>query len=257
MRKLVIRQSKKATTLAELIIAMALMAIFVLACTSLILPITTIYTHMNTQSRAQLVADTVVDSLRAECARTYITSQNDVWISQKSGDAVMESVPVSTTDPGPVLVIRKSYEYCETLSSNYAINGDLCNKIYEAEMAEEVGPQTGNLTSRAIYNMFDTVPDSSGETISSPTGYLHYGYFKVGADLTNGSYPAELYDFTDPFLAPTYGEYTVIFSFHDIKLDSTQNMPVYVLVDVKVSDGTDIVYTRKDVVLSFASHALD
>ena len=256
MRKIVIRKSKKATTLAELIIAMALMAIFVLACTSLILPITTIYTHMNTQSRARLVADTVVDSLRAECARTYITSQNDVWISQKSGDAIMESIPVSTTDPGPVLVIRKSYEYCETLSSNYAINGALCNKIYEAEKAEEVDPQTGNLTSRAIYKMFDTVPASSGETISQ-TGYLHYGYFKVGTDLTNGSYPAELYDFTDPFLAPTYGEYTVEFSFHDIKLDSTENIPVYVLVDVKVSDGTDIVYTRKDVVLSFASRALD
>jgi hypothetical protein len=256
MRKIAVRKSKKATTLAELIIAMALMSVFLLACTSLILPITTIYTHMNEQSRAHLVADTVVDALRAECARTYITSQNDVWISQESGDALMDSIPGSTTEPGPVLVIRKSYEYCETLSSNYAITGDLCNAIYDAEKAEEVDPQTGNLTSRAIYKMFDTIPASSGDIVS-PTGYLHYGYFKIGADSTNGNFPSELYDFTDPFLAPTYGNYSVILSFHDLKPDSTENIPVYVLVDVHISDGTEIVYTRSDVVLCFASRALD
>ena len=85
---------------------------------------------------------------------------------------------------------------------------------------------------------------------------LHYGYFKSGADLTNGAFPSELYDFTDPFLAPTYGEFTVDFVFHDIKLDSA-DIPVYVLVDVKVYDGTENVYTRSNVVLSFASRALD
>lgn len=254
MRKIFNRKSKKATTLAELVISMALMAVFLLACTSLIYPITTIYSHMNKQGRAQLVADTVVDSLRAECARTYISSTNDVWISQGSGDAIMDSFP-GNFGTGSVLVIRKSYEYCETLSSNYAITGDLCNSIYNAENTEDVSPQTDSLTSRAIYNMFDPVPASSGET-ASKIGYLHYGFFKSGADLTNGAFPSELYDFTDPFLAPTYGEFTVDFVFHDIKLDSA-DIPVYVLVDVKVYDGTENVYTRSNVVLSFASRALD
>lgn len=256
MKKIVIRKSKKATTLAELVISMALMAVFLLACTSLILPISTIYSHMNRQSRAQLVADTIVDSLRAECARTYISSQNDIWISQYSGDAVMDSFPGSTSDSGSVLVIRKSFEYCETLSTNYAITGDLCNTIYAAEMAEETTPQTESLTSRAIYSMFAEVPAFSDETVSK-TGYLHFGFFKVGADTTNGSFPSELYDFTDPFMAPTYGEFTVDFAFHDIKLSSSENLPVYVLVDVKVYDGSEIVYTRRNVVLSFASAALE
>ncbi len=250
MRKKVTRQTKKATTLAELVIAMALMAVFLLACTTLIFPVVKLYTHMNKQNRAQLVADTVVDSLRTECSRTYISSEYDVWISQEAGDVVLESFPGIYSDPGPVLVIRKSSEYCETLSANYAITGTLCNKIYDAEKTDEVAPQTGNLTSRAIYKMFDSFP-AEGE--KSPAGYLHYGYFKISPDSNYGSFPSELYDFTDPFMAPTYGEYTVGFEFHDIKYDSSDNIPTYVLVDVKVYDGTEIVYTRSNVVLSFAS----
>ena len=168
----------------------------------------------------------------------------------------MDSIPGNTSGPGSVLVIRKSYEYCETLSSNYAITDDLCNAVYNTEKTEDITPKTGNLTSRAIYNMFDTVPASSDEPVSK-IGYLHYGFFKSGADLTNGAFPSELYDFTDPFLDPTYGEFTVDFVFHDIKLDSSENVPAYVLVDVKVSDDSGIVYTRSNVVLSFASRVLE
>jgi type II secretory pathway pseudopilin PulG len=264
MHKRVIKKSKKAITLVELIVSMALMSIFILACSTLILPVVSIYTHMNKQSRAQLLADTVVDSLRTECARTYISSNNDVWISDASGDAVFESFPESTLDKGNVLVIRKNYEYCETLSSNYDITGSLCNAVYQAEKTDEISPRTGDLTSRAIYNMFKFSVGEDGQVSliaedekASPTGYLHYGFFKVGSDSDNGSYPSEFYDFTDPFMAPTYGDYTVGFEFHGIKYDYTDTIPVYVLVDVKIYDGTEIVYTRNDVVLRFASRVLE
>ena len=254
MRRITMRKTKKAITLVELVAAMALMAIFLLACTSLIFPVFKIYNHMNEMSRTQILADTVVDSLRAECARTYISSKNDVWISNRAGDEVMDSFPGSTTFPAEVLVIRKSYEYCETLSTNYAISGTLCNTIYDAENTDEVDPLTGSLTSRAIYTMFDNVPvsDDPDAVIASQKGHLHYGFFKVGAEVNNGVFPSELYDFTDPFMDPTYGNFTVELQFHDIKYDSS-DMPVYVLVDVKIFDGTKNVYTRSNVVLSFAS----
>lgn len=257
MRKRFTRKSKRAITLVELVAAMALLAIFLLACTSLIFPVVNIYNHMNEMSRAHLLADTVVDSLRTECARTYISSKNDVWISNKSGDAVMDSFPGSTTVPSGVLVIRKNYEYCETLSANYGISAALCNSIYDAENTDEVDPLTGSLTSRAIYNMFDSVPTSGDEdNIVSPKGHLHYGFFKVGLEENNGVFPAELYDFTDPFMDPTYSDFTVDLLFHDIKYDS-DDIPVYVLVDVQVFDGVKNIYTRSNVVLSFASSVLE
>ena len=71
MRRIVHRKrSKRAITLVELIVAMTLTAIFASSCVLLIMPITKIYKHANDLSRAQLVADTVVDALRTECART-------------------------------------------------------------------------------------------------------------------------------------------------------------------------------------------
>ena len=256
MRRIVRRKtSKRAITLVELIVAMTLMAMFAASCIALIYPIEKIYTHANDMSRAQLMADTVVDALRAECARTYITSASDVWISGVSGDAVMNAVPGNNAGPGPVLVIRKNYDYCETLAANYAITGALCNSIYAAENNSESEAQTGIITSRAIYRMFGDVPAEASEVISLE-GYLHFGYFKVGSDLSGGPYPGELYDFTDPFTSPTYGDFTVQLNFHDIGYGSSGTIPVYVLVDVMVFDGTTNVYTRSNVALSFASQAL-
>lgn len=255
MRRIVRRQSsKKAITLVELIVAMALTAIFAATCVALIYPVERIYTHTNDLSRAQLMADTVVDALRTECARTYISASSDVWISSSAGDAVMSSVPGSTAS-GPVLVMRKNYDYCETLAANYAITGALCNSIYAAENNSESEAQTGIITSRAIYRMFGDVPAEASEVIS-PEGYLHFGFFKVGSDLSGGPYPGELYDFTDPFTAPTYGDYTVELRFHDIGYSSSNSLPVYVLVDVMIYNGDSNIYTRSDVALSFASPTL-
>lgn len=260
MRRIVRRRrSKRAITLVELVVAMTLMAIFAASCVALIYPISHIYTSINEESRAQLLADSVVDSLRAECARTYITGANDVWISSGTGDSVMTAMPSNVSGPGPVLVIRKSYEYCETLSTNYIINGTLCNEVYGVEKAGDNNPQTGNITSRAIYRMFSTVPVPEAQaagTVASPVNYVHFGYFKVGAEMSNGVYPAEYYDFTDPFTAPTYGDFTVQLNFHDIAYGSSGTIPAYVLVDVMIFDGTANVYTRSNVALSFASPAL-
>ncbi|MBR2598396.1 MAG: prepilin-type N-terminal cleavage/methylation domain-containing protein [Clostridiales bacterium] len=251
------RKSKRAITLVELIAALALMAIFLLACTSLIYPVLTVYNHMNEMNRSHILADTVVDSLRTECARTYISSKNDVWLSNGSGDAVMESFPGSSTLPSEVLVIRKNSEYCETLSTNYEITGPLCNSIYDAEDTDDVDPLTGNLTSRAVYKMFDTIP-AEETAVASNKGHLHFGFFKVGSDSTSGAYPSELYDFTDPFMDPTYGDFTVELQFHDIKYGpAPSELPVYVLVDVKIYDGLENVYTRSNVVLSFASRVME
>ena len=73
--------TKRALTLVELVVAMALTMLFASACIALMYPISRIYTHINEQARVQVIADNVVDALRAECARTYMSSPDDVWIS--------------------------------------------------------------------------------------------------------------------------------------------------------------------------------
>ena len=59
-------------TLVELVVSMTLTAIFATALVAIMPAATRIYMQIETMSRAQVVADMVVDALREECADTYI-----------------------------------------------------------------------------------------------------------------------------------------------------------------------------------------
>ena len=255
--------SKKAITLVELIVAMALTAIFAGSCVLLILPITKIYTSVNDLSRAQLLADTVIDELRLECSQTYIKSEGDVWISSEMTDEGMPGEDPNGS--GKVLVIRRNEGYVEALYSDYNIPATACSEIVQSDEAL----LTSNITSRAIYRLF-SIPESNGSEVSPVpnnttevgSGIVHYGYYtfngkKIG-DITYAT-AEHYYDFTNPVPLAAYSVNHTMFSiglrFHDVTCSGTgsNQLPAYVLCDVTVKSGDEERYTRSDVVLCFAS----
>lgn len=257
--------TKRAMTLVELVVAMALTMLFASACIALIYPISKIYTHINTQSRVQIIADNVVDALRAECSRTYISAHDDVWISASPSTAyTISSLPL-TADEGPVLVMRRNYNHCETIAACYALETDTFN-AYDVVLAAETespsesgAPQlgtNGSTASRAIYRMFD--PAGDPEHRDADEGYVHYGYYELDPNASGYVLPTKYYDFTNPLPFASYGQYgvySVELHFHDLQYttDANGNVPAYVLCDVSVVNGSEVVYTRNDVVLCFAS----
>jgi len=198
-----------------------------------------IYKHMNDLSRAQILSDTIIDEIRGECSSAYIVSEGDVWIASEGASGM---TGVSSTTSGPVLVVRKNSDYCMTVAADYAITSDMCNTIKTSDEAA----QTGAITSRAVYRMFSG-SEASADTAS---GYVHFGYFENGA-VTLGEtayiYPAGLYDFTSPFLSPTYGDFTVGLKFSGLTNDSS-GKPSYVLCEVTVNMAGSPVYTRQAVI---------
>lgn len=239
-------RNKSGITLVELVVAMALTAIFAVACVMLILPVSKIYTHSLEQNRVQLVADSVVDSLRAECSKAIITDTGDVWIADMDdySGLVMESAQPSSSG-GKVLVFRRNNNYCETIASNYVIGDTVINAILTNDQAEAdykiTGGDSSRITSRSIYNM---------EASDKEAGLVHFGYYrsKTYEISLNGNnytyiYPGDYYDFTNPFIRNTYLGCTVDLNFHDLKFDSN-NLPAYVICDVIVNDDSGASYSR-------------
>lgn len=241
------RKTRKAITLVELIVAMALTAMFATACIALILPITKIYTETNKISRSQLVADAVVDALRAECSKTIVTDTGDVWLynpADYDGKVLTDAQVDPSYEKGTVLVLRRNSTYCETISANYVISDELVQKVREKDMFISGADGSGNVTSKSVYNISS---DDAAE------GYVHFGYFMSGAVLTKGFtyiYPYDYFDYTNPYTKDSYMGYTVSLYFHDIKYDSNLK-PVYVLCDVTVEGESEAACTRS-VVLCFS-----
>ena len=248
------KRNKRAITMVELIVAVALTAVFAGACVALIWPVTKIYTHVKEQSRAQIVADAVVDAIRSECAKAFVTGKGDVWIASATGDDGRVAYGSSAAS-GAVLVFRRSNDYCETIASDYEItgtdNGTLYALVASAESADTNAHQLiddNNTRSRAVYWLFDDDTDRT----SNNEGYLHFGYFTNGA-ATGGEVtyvvPQGYYDYTNALSAAVYNVtdngYTVGLRFHD--LDSS-SVPSYVICDVSiyptVGDTGTAIYTR-------------
>lgn len=232
-------RSKRALTLVELIVAMTLTAIFAGCCVLLMVPISKIYTHTNDLSRAQLVADSVVDALRSECSRTTVEAAGDVWITESDAGLPMTGVSLAPPGGGPVLVIKKNGVYCETIASNYEITSAVhlqgVNDRIPTAYPSLTPIDSGNSRSRAIYWMFGS-PSGSGALRDTNAGYLHFGYYESGAEtIDSNTYviPQFYYDFTSPFAAAAYGDYVVSLNFHDLTYDGS-NVPSYVLCDVSV-----------------------
>ncbi|SCW52540.1 prepilin-type N-terminal cleavage/methylation domain-containing protein [Ruminococcaceae bacterium YRB3002] len=239
--------SKRAMTLVELVVAMALTAIFAAACVMLILPVVKIYTHSTDLARAQLLADTVANSLRSECTGNNIRYKGDVWITSEA-NARIDEADIDPQTSGDVLVIRKTDDYCETIASNYAINRSLYTSVFENDTSEEDATyvaETEGITSRAIYRMFAGTTGSE----ASASGHVHYGYFQAGTSTTSSYvFPREYYDFTDPLMYAAYDRYVVDLHFSGLSyhIDSEDETPAYVLCDIEIiQPGVGTVYTRQ------------
>ena len=241
------RRSKMAMTMVELIVTMALTSIFAGACVVLILPIERIYMHVTDLSRAQLLADTCVDTLRKECAKTYIETPDDVLIfNDDDFDGSTVKMGTGTQAPlpkGNVLLLRKNVTYWESIAStpNYELKRSLYDAILTAEGAEA---ETGAVTSRAIYRMF--LPDPSNPSPDTAKGFVHFGYYeKIGIS------DYDYYDFTNPFTSATYRDFKVKLEFDGIS-KTTDNLPAYVNCTVTVTKNGTAVYQRKTI-LCFAT----
>ena len=251
MRRIRLRKgNKRAITLVELIVAMSLTALFAASVVMLMLPIEKIYRHTNDLSRAQVVADTVVDALRKECTDTYISGPGDVWIATDGSGLMTVAAPVELPDGGPVLVIRKTAGYCETIASNYSITDSMLASVQEADEISH----DGDVTSRAIYRLFPTPVPTPGVGTNLDTNYVHFGYFECTSGGTDGYViPTGYYDYTNPFPYTTYGEFNVRLNFQWDTGHTSTTVPSYILCDVNVYRGDTLIYSRDDVVLCFAS----
>lgn len=230
-------------TLVELVVSMTLTAIFATALVAIMPAATRIYMQIETMSRAQVVADMVVDALREECADTYIEDFASVRIvnapanpasgasitdaETSTGDGpLLTSLANITSDSassGTVLIIRKSPGYCETISSCIAISKSNYNSVKDEDKAYRF---ENGISSRAVYRFFSYSSEGQATTLAEEIrqGYVHYGYYQCGvADRTQDGktisciFPAIRYDYTAPFTSSAYNGYTVDISFSNLE----------------------------------------
>lgn len=243
-----INRTKKAITLVELIIAMALTAIFAVACVMLILPVSMIYTHHNELARAQLVADNVAACLRSACTGNNVQVMGDAWIGSSGNSVITEDTSISSLPSGKVLVIRKSPDYCVSISSNYDITGTQYENVKAKDTKEDVTYtiETGSngYTTRAVYKMFDSANPAATD-IGSSKGYVHYGYFVAGTNSDLYVFPNDYYDFTDPLTKSVYDKYTVDLEFSNLLYDVDTGAPACVNCLITVKDENGTAYTRE------------
>ncbi|MCR5740247.1 MAG: type II secretion system GspH family protein [Lachnospiraceae bacterium] len=218
----------KGLTLVELIVSMTLTALLATAVVSVMAPASRVYTQVKDLSRAQVVADMVVDALREECADTYIEDFASAGIvntdATDSGDGNMllwlKDSPLPSENSGNVLIIRKSGGYCEAIYSDLSISAQDYVEIERIDTAH----RADEITSKAVYRLFSDAGPSE-ETLQ---GYVHYGYYQCGRtihDVTTHEgnktvsciFPAKRYDYTVPFSISAYNGYTVDLTFSDME----------------------------------------
>lgn len=243
------RLSKRGTTLVELIVALSLTAIFAVVCIALINPIERVYKQTERVARAQLLADTIVDGIRKECDNAKNDDINSVWIADGNinNDSGLfdEDCSLRKTE-GHILVFKKNNSYCEAIFSELKITEQ--NKTDANNNSLE-----GTLSGHAVDDLFE------GDKENTEKGIVHFGYYQAG-DKGKGVYPLKSYDYTNPVLASTYGDFYVKIYFknlvtRDVTIDSvTHTIPSFVECEVRVYEGDyiesdadaakNLVYTR-------------
>lgn len=244
-------------TLVELIVSMTLTALFATAVVAVMPAATKVYMQIQDMSRAQVVADMVIDALREECADTYIEDFASVRIVQAADDPTgdedmrrsLDGITTPSIASGNVLVIRKSGGYCQAIYSCLAISESNYTGIMLTDKAEGTYTFANGISSRAVYRFY---PDGAGNpsTPDALQGYVHYGYYQCGRKTLNNVldennvarnieciYPGNRYDYTNPFPVNTYNGYTVSLEFSDL-VTSSDNLysqrPLSVTVTVNV-----------------------
>lgn len=277
------RKKNKGSTLVELVVSMALTAILATAVVTVMHPAVSIFLKVQKHSRAQMVADTVADTLRAECAASYIHGYGDARVvnveaagNYEVGDdtifATLNGLTSESDAEGNVLFIRKNEGYAEAIYCNAWISKADYEEVYAADEERS----DGNVTSKAVYRLFPNGVGDLNEAkmpIDTRPGYLHSGLYETsssGLDIdgknVNVAYPSKAYDYTDPFSWSVYSGFTINVTYSDFKYESivpgssslADKRPAYVVANIKVYDGSyedqtinTLIYTRQ-AVLCFA-----
>ena len=276
--------NNRAFTLVELVVCMALTAILATAVVTVMFPATNVFMKMQKLTRAQMIADLVTDSLRKECADTYISSYADARVisvnnatNYKKGDDAIFSKLTGVTgqsdDSGNVLVIRKSDNILEAIYWNLYITGD----DYKEATGSDMVTGANTVTTKAVYRLFPNslTIDASNVPKETIPGYLHFGYYSTknnnvnigGVDVKLLT-PDKAYDYTNPFPVSSYNGYTVSVTFSDFTYEiieggSDTNLadkrPAYVYADIKIYDSNfagqseDSLLYKRSTVLCFSN----
>ena len=252
------RHSKRGTTLVELIVSLSLTAIFAVVCIALINPIERVYKQTERISRAQLLADTIVDSIRKECDNAKNDDINSVWIADgniNNDSGLFDETCALRKSEGHILVFKKNNSYCEAIFSELKITEQ--NKT-DANNNELEGTKSGH----AVDELF------KGNKENTEKGIVHFGYYQAGIS-EKGVYPLKSYDYTNPVLASTYGDFYVKIYFknlvtREVTIDSVPHtIPSFVECEVRVYEGDyidsdaeaakNLIYTRT-AALSFSAN---
>lgn len=220
-----IRVSKKGTTLVELIVSLTLMAIFALACTALIVPIERSYRQTVMLTRAQLLADTLVDSIRKECDDVKHDEAASVWIANFNESSADDASLLSqgpgikaSAGKGNALIFQRNNNYTEAIYACLPISADNFTNVAD-------NPLTDPDTAHAI----NALENAGGENLKR--GVVHFGFYQAKED-DRGVFPIQSYDYTNPVMVSTYGEFTVKLEFSNLVLQD-EKYPAF--VDCKVS----------------------
>ena len=233
--------SKKGITLVELIVAMTLTSIFAVLCVMLINPIERTYRGTLKLARAQLLADTLIDSIRKECDDVRHDETSDVWITDLSGNddgQLFSDGPANKASSGNTLVFRRNNNYTEAIYAGVGIS----DANYTAV--------TGNvLTPEHTAHSIDALKIAGSENMKA--GYVHFGYYQAKED-NRGIFPIESFDYTNPVMAKTYGDFNVELKFYDLTLKDSK-YPAYVMCKLTIMEKGKEVYSRS-AVLCFAAN---
>lgn len=234
------RNSKKGITLVELIVALTLTSIFAVLCVALINPIERTYRGTLKMARAQLLADTIVDSIRKECDDVKHDEKMSVWIGNLgSADDynLLDKGPgiKITGGSGDILVFQRNSNYTEAIYSNAKISDTNFTNV-------ENNPLTPSNTVHSISAL-----DNDAKEANLKKGIVHFGYYQAKED-DRGIFPIKSYDYTNPVLASTYGNFTVDLKFENLTFSKSDKYPVYVLCKVNVLEKGTTVYTRSAVI---------
>nr|MCR4775040.1 DUF285 domain-containing protein [Saccharofermentans sp.] len=250
------KSSKKGITLVELVVAITMTAIFAVACIALINPIERMYQGTVKLTKAQLLADTVVDAIRKECDDVKHDDKTAVWIANfnegAADDAQLLSVGPDETlkkDKGNALIFQRNNNYTEAIYSCVPISETNRDNVKDA-----ANPIAGDNTGHSIITLFGS------DAANQNKGIVHFGYYQSKDD-DRGVFPIRPYDYTNPVTASTYGNFTVKLEFSNLTLKDGK-YPTYVNCKISVYEGMyddasvnlkGPVYTRSTVI-SFSAN---
>lgn len=248
MRRVNLRQnrhSKKGITLVELIISMTLTAMFAVVCVAIMNPISRMYKGTVKITRAQLLADAIIDSIRKECDGLKTDESTTVWIAQLN-ETAEDDKALRLNGPekkapggnGNTLVIQKNNNYAEAIYACLPISKGNYDAVHD-------NPVQGTKSAHSIDrlsagNLYD--PDEP----NVKKGIVHFGYYQAKED-KEGIFPYRAYDYTNPVLASAYGDFTVKLEFKDLKLKEDK-YPTYCMCVVTVNENGKKVYSRTTVI---------